>query len=33
VGSIRGDPSNGSRDNSKGNIKGITSRGAASDDG
>lgn len=33
IGSMRGDPSNGSRENSKGKIKGITSRGAASDDG
>ena len=32
-GSARADPSIGSRDNSKGKNKGVTSRGAASDDG
>lgn len=32
-GSTRADPSIGSRDNSKGKNKGVTSRGAASDDG
>ena len=32
-GSVRADPSIGSRDNSKGKNKGVTSRGAASDDG
>lgn len=33
LGSVRGEASYGSRDNSKGIIKGATSHGAASDDG